>query len=323
MIKKFHLGLLLVGLGLAQAASAANIIRVIAPVEYVERGEWLMGSPVLGPAYDAATSCEDWLPDASTVTQGEFFEQTAQCTTTSSHTVQQQEVNSATGKTRNVGLATVESSTEQSTKTQQAVGTSTSTDTFTVINPVAGRNGIYTVKNKTNTFSAYVDMTTDGGKWVLAARWVESSESVAFNNIVVKGNALKTQSIDPTNYPVIPSGNLNTSDRVLVVSGNASWQAKYGAWQEFATFAPNTVLNSSGFPVTSPSGNFTLYHDRSAWNLPQTMDQTFSMWTVPNNSGDCGGANRVGPNRMCVVMGPGYGSHADLTSVKSLYLKAQ
>jgi len=323
MIKNFHFGLLLLGLCLAQAVSANNIIRVIAPVEYVDRGEWLTSSPVLGPSYDIATTCEDWFPDPSTVTLGQSFEQTAECTTTSSHTVQQQEVNSVTGKTRNVGQITVAPSTKTSQKSQQSVGTSRPADTFTVVKPVAGRNGIYTVKNKDSTFNAYVDMTTDGGKWVLAARWVDSAVNVTFNDIVVKGMPLKTQTLDGSNYPVIPTGNINTSDKVLIVSGNASWQAAYGAWQEFSTFAPGTVLTNSGFPVKGPSGSYTLYHGRAAWNLAQTMEQSLQLWTVPNNSGPCGGANKVGPNRICVVMAPGFGSHADLSTIKSLYLKAQ
>ena len=197
------------------------------------------------------------------------------------------------------------------------------TNTFTVLNPVAGRSGIYTVKNNANTFSAYVDMDTDGGKWVLAARWVESSVNVTFNDIVVKGNPLKTQTLDAANYPVIPSGNINTADQAMVVSGNASWQASYGTWQKFSTFAPGTVLTNAGFPASGPTGSFSLYHSRSAWGLPQTMDQSFSLWTVPSNSGPCGGANKAGPNRRCVVMAPGFGSHADLSTIKSLYLKAQ
>lgn len=307
----------------AQAQDASNIIRAKAPIEFVEQGDWLTWSPSIGPEYDVATSCNDWLPDADTVDDGQFFEQTASCYTTSSHQVQQREIHSVTGQLRNAGNPTIETTATQSTKTQRVAGTGKPTDTFTVVNPVAGQSGIYTIKNHNSRFTAYVDMETDGGKWVLAARWVNSKTNVTFNDIVVNGKPLKTQTTDAVNFPVIPAGEINTAERALVVSGNASWQAQYGAWQSFSTFAPGTVLNNAGFPVKGSSGNYTLYHSRAAWGSPQAMEQLFALWTVPNNTGPCGGANRVGSNRMCVAISPDMGNHADLTSLKSLYLKAK
>lgn len=328
MKSKISLACFLAAIGLfqeafAQAEQSSNIIRAKAPIEFAEQGEWLIWSPSIGPDYDVATLCDEWLPDASTVDEGQFFEQTANCYTTSSHSVQQREIHSVTGQVRNAGKPTVETSGTQSTKKQQVTGTNKATDTFTVVNPVVGQSGIYTVKNQGSTFTAYVDMVTDGGKWVLAARWINSKTGVSFNDIVVHGKPLKTQTTDAVNFPAIPSGEINTAGQALVISGNASWQAKYGTWQEFSTFAPGTVLTNAGFPVRGSSGSYTLYHSRAAWGSPQTMDQLFTLWTVPNNTGPCGGAGVVGSNKMCVAISPGMGNHADLTSVKSLYLKAK
>ena len=47
-------------------------------------------------------------------------------------------------------------------------------------------------------------------------------------------------------------------------------------------------------------------------------------WTHGNNSGPCGGANRVGPTKCCPLFDAGgSGSHADYTTKKRLYIRAK
>ncbi|WP_410950750.1 hypothetical protein [Pseudomonas sp. S1(2024)] len=321
MIKRLLWGALLC-LPLCHSAIAGNEIRMEAPVRYVTAGEWLPADPLLGEPYDVNETCDDWAPSTDSMMEGLEFEQSTTCTTTSSQSVQQRELYSTTGVYRNVGPTTVKTSSREEHKTQQAIGTQTSTSGFTVLNAVAGRNGIYQVTNGSTTFSAYVDMTTDGGKWVLVARWT-SLANATFNNVVVKGQPIKGVTNDSANYPIIPAGIINSSDKVLIANGNSSWIQAYGAWQRFETLPADTNLNYSGIPAVSPSGSYLFYHPGAGWASAQTMTAPFGLWTTPNRSGACGGANTPGTNRMCPVLGTTYAQHADSTNEKRLYLKAR
>ena len=90
------------------------------------------------------------------------------------------------------------------THSQEATGTKTAF--LTIVNPVQGQNGIYQITDgKNGTFPAYVNMTDDGGKWILIARWTASpSGTVTFNNFAVKGNSITTYTNSSASYPVIP-----------------------------------------------------------------------------------------------------------------------
>lgn len=312
-------------LTLCHPVMASNVIRMDAPVRHVTPGQWLPAAPLLGEAFDVSEICDEWTPSTDKMMEGVEFEQLKTCTTTSSQSVQQREQFSATGAYRNVGPATVKVTSSESKKTQKAFGTftaETSTSGFTVLNAVAGRDGIYQVKSGSDTFNAYVNMTTKGGKWVLVARW-RSLIGASFNNVVVKGQPIKGVTNDPVNYPIIPSGTINSSDKVLILNGNPNWIQTYGAWQQFETLPSGTNLNYKGIPAVGPSGSFEFYHHGSAWNTTQTMSASFGLWTVPSRNGDCGGAGRSGPNPICPILATGYSQHGDSTNEKWLYLKAQ
>jgi len=199
-----------------------------------------------------------------------------------------------------------------------------------IVNPQAS-SGIYNVTNgQGGTFPAYVDMSMDGGYWLLIARWTNypaSAGDKSFNNVVVKGQNLATYTMDATNYPVVPSGYSNTSTRALFASGNATWVSRYGQWQSFNTFASGSTINSGGFSVSTPLGAKTLYAVVTGWASDGTtsapMSSVFGLWTAYGNGGDCGGAGIVTPNRICAALSNGLqANHLDYTSVKSLYIKA-
>jgi hypothetical protein len=304
------------------SAIAVNEIRMEAPVRYVTPGQWLPADPLLGDPFNVTETCGEWAPGTDSMMEGVEFEQSATCTTTSSQSVQQRERHSTTGAYRNVGTATVQNTSSEAKKTQKAFGTETSTSGFTVVNPVVGRDGIYQVKNGSATFNAYVDMNTKGGKWVLVARWT-SLVNASFNNVVVYGQPINGVTNDSVNYPIIPSGTTNSSDKALIINGNPTWIQSYGAWQQFDTLPAGTNLNYKAIPAVGPAGNYQFYHPGSAWNTAQTMTTPFGLWPVPNRNGPCGGLSNVGSNRICPVLGTSYGQHGDSTNEKRLYLKAR
>jgi hypothetical protein len=304
------------------SAIAGNEIRMDAPVRYVTPGQWLPADPLLGEPFNVNETCDEWAPSADSMTEGLEFEQSKTCTTTSSQSVQQRERYSTTGAYRNVGPATVQTTSSEATKTQQAIGTQTSTSGLTVLNAIAGRDGIYQVKSGTTTFNAYVNMTTNGGKWVLVARWT-SLVNASFNNVVVKGQPIKGVTNDAANYPIIPSGTLNSSDKAMIVNGNPTWTQTYGAWQQFETLPAGTNLNYKGIPAVSPMGSYLFYHPDSAWDTIQDMTTPFGLWTTTSRGGPCGGSGSPGNYKICPALGTGYGQHADSTNEKRLYLKAR
>ena len=312
----------LLSLPFCHSAMASNEIRMDAPVRYVTPGEWLPSDPLLGEPFNVSETCDEWAPSTDSMMEGLEFEQSTTCTTTSSQTVQQRERYSTIGAYRNVGPATVQNTSTEATKTQKAFGTETSTSGLTVLNAVAGRDGIYQVKSGSDTFNAYVDMTTKGGKWVLVARWT-SLVTASFNNVVVNGQPIKGVTNDSVNYPIIPSGIINSSDKALIVNGNPSWIQAYGTWQQFETLPTGTNLKFKSIPVVGPTGSYQLYHPGSAWNSAQDMTTPFGLWTLNSNGGPCGGAANPGKNKMCPVLGTSYSMHGDSTNEKRLYLKAR
>lgn len=199
-----------------------------------------------------------------------------------------------------------------------------------ILNPQSS-SGIYNVTDgKGGSMPVYVNMTMDGGHWLLINRWIKltsTAEEKTFNNVVVNGQNLSTATIDAVNYPVIPSGYTNSSSRAMYTSSNTGWTDIYGAWQSFNTFSSNTILGSNGFSANTPVGTKTFYAVTTGWVIDGVttapMSTFFGLWTAYGNSGACGGADIVTPNRICG--GLSYllqEKHLDSTSVKSLYIKA-
>jgi len=214
--------------------------------------------------------------------------------------------------------------------TTKTASVSVSNSYLKIINPQAS-SGIYNVTDgKGGSIPVYVNMTMDGGYWLLIARWTNfpaSAGDKTFNNVVVNGQSLSTYTMDAANYPVIPSGYTNTSSRAMFNSANTGWTNLYGQWQSFNTFAGGSVLNSSGFSANTPLGAKTFYAVTTGWASDGTttapMASVFGLWTAYGNGGACGGAGIVTPNRICAALSNGLqANHLDSTSVKSLYIKA-
>lgn len=271
-------------------------------------------------------TCAEWSPAAATVEVGTTFSQTRTCTSTMPYTKQARESIASLNLIRNVGAAVPYSQATPRTETQNAVGTKASTQAMSIVNPVAGVSGIYSINDGSGgTYKAYVDMKTNGGNWILLERWTTTiSSSKTFGNIAYKGQAVSGSSNDATNYPVIPTGTLNASSQVMYVPGHPSWIAKYGAWQTFNTFASGTVLSSAGFPATTPSGATTLWAYSAGWSTTSNSTSLFGLWTTWGNAGPCGGANIVAPTKMCMqaAYDSSVNNHFDYTYLKQIYLKA-
>jgi len=301
---------------LSHAAYAANEIRMNAPVIHVERGQWVAAPPLLGVPQVASTECTVWTPAESTINAGTLFQQSRSCVVTSNFSVQNREMLTTTGAFRNVGEPKVDSSTETKPETRQSAGTK----------PLSG---IQDVQYGGKTFKAYVDNSNSDGNWILVARWVGLTPTIlTFDDLVVKGKPVKSYSNDPVNFPVMPIGTINQSDTVLFVSENARWNAKFGPWVRFSTFPIGNIQNNAGFPALGGYGQaLTFFHPWLGWYATGSMTQEFGLWTRPNNSGDCGGAGVAAApeNRICPITSnnSGFGAHADLLTVKKLYVKGQ
>lgn len=276
-------------------------------------------------------NCSNWSPDIETVTEGQSFSQTAtDCKSNQYAKVIAQEKSNRTGLTRTVGDSYTDKSQinvlSQQTSTQSAVGTKGTL--LRIKDPVAGVNGVYQINDgRGGTFNAYVNMTDNGGNWILIARWTNKTgtpTSYLFNNVVVKNQTMLSFTNDPTSYPAIPSNKYkNPSSQAMFMSGNSSWISSYGSWQAFSTFSSTATIGSSGFSVSTPSGSRTMYAPGGAWNNTVDMSGVFGLWPVFGNSGPCGGAGREGTNKICPYLeNIGTNSHFDITSTKYLYLKA-
>lgn len=203
---------------------------------------------------------------------------------------------------------------------------------LSIVNPVAGSSGIYQVTDSNgDTFSAYVDMATDGGYWVLAARWsgsVAAANQRTFNNLVVRDQPISGYSVNPSTHPAIPAGRItqNPALEYHLRSANTTWINAFGAWQRMSTFenSNQTIVHGVGVPAVTPIGNRTMHGHRTGWYQNTDMSWTLGFWTVSGNSGVCGGAARVGTNRCCpVISNEDGGSHYDATTaIKQVYLRA-
>lgn len=203
---------------------------------------------------------------------------------------------------------------------------------LSIVNPVPNSDGIYQITDSAGgTFPAYVDMTTDGGYWILAFRWTLPPAPVnsrTFNNLVVKGQPISGYSVLPATFPAIPAGRVtaNPATEYLLRSSNATWTSLFGTWQRMNTFNATTdaIVHNVGVPAVTSIGNRTMHGHRTGWGSPTTMNLVLGFWTVAGPNGHCGGAGIVGTNKCCPVGSQGDGgSHYDGTnSVKQVYLRA-
>lgn len=197
---------------------------------------------------------------------------------------------------------------------------------FMVINPIPGQNGIYQVEYASGKrMPAYVNMSIDGGYWVLIAYWIGGVPEKTFSSVVERGAIINGVTQDAVNYPIL-SGVPNTSNKAMFISSNSGWISRYGSWLTFDTFANGAVLGSSGFIANTPLGSKTIYHARAGWKEVKTLSTSkFGLWTTWGSGGPCGGAN-VGTsdaNEICPAITPAYSYHYDQKTPKFLFLKSK
>lgn len=205
------------------------------------------------------------------------------------------------------------------------MGTKQVVSTLKVINPVAGVDGIYQVTDSQsgNTFDAYVNMTYDGGYWVLAAYWTSPAQFTPTNaQLVYKGKALSTYSYAPSTYPVIPSGIINQSSRGLLRSENSGWISSFGQWQSFDLL--NAGETKSGYPANTSIGDKTIYSRSAGWGGIITEAGDFGFWSRLGNNGPCGGSGTAGSTKICPASNfTNWSSHVESTAKKFFYLKGE
>lgn len=205
---------------------------------------------------------------------------------------------------------------------------------LSIVNPIPGSSGIYNIIDDAgNTFPAYVDMSIDGGYWILVARWTGWLSSAVpasrlrFKQTIVKNQAIAGFSVTPGPNPAIPAGRIssNPSKEWLLRSSNAAWTSLFGQWQKGQILEGN-IAHGVGVPVVTSIGPKTLHGHRTGWFESTSIENSLGFWTAAGNGGHCGGAGREGTNKCCPIMAfssEGLGSHADGTgSVKQMYLRA-
>lgn len=274
--------------------------------------------------------CVNFAPLPEDMRKNIEFDQTANdCKGKQIANVIRQEKNKSTGEIRTVGAEFTDASQEKIvtglSKTQKAMGTMT--DYLYVENPVPGQSGIYSISNgEGGSFPAYVNMTDDGGYWVLIGRWTQlpSNEPKRnFKDVVVRGGKVVTYTNDASGHPVVPKNYKNNSARVLFKSFNSEWVNRYGTWQSFTTYSSSSSL-ASGIQAKTSIGSKVLYAEAAGWRGQrlEDMSDTFGLWTQVGAGGPCGGSGVAGGNRICPSFSYATAPHFDVTSLKEVYLRA-
>lgn len=280
---------------------------------------------------EQAFSCTAWTPDPSTVNEGSAFTQTANdCVVQETRIRTESFKNADASSYTDVSQMTENRELTAQTKTRESVGTKAlSANYMKVVNPVPGVNGIYTIDAGTQgTFSAYVDMTTDGGHWILVAHWAggipNSSAGRTHKTINVKGQAISGYTSNSTSFPIIKDGIINTAEYGMLKNGNATWTSTYGSWQVMATVDSTFVYGSAGFPVrTSTGATKTMWHKGGGWGNTESAMSTdyFGFNMAWGAGGPCGGAGVTG-SKVCPYLFTSYPYHFDFSATKQYYLKA-
>lgn len=281
---------------------------------------------------DGVVSCGTWSPDPATVAVDQEFTQTGS-------NCEVEQVRTVTESLKNTGdadfsVALTKSETQHLTnqsRTRNSIGTKVqANDYLKVLNAVPGVNGIYTIDSGAKgTFPAYVDMTTDGGYWILAVNFTTAVPSSAngrlHRDIDVKGLPIRGYTSSAATYPIIKDGTINTAEYGMLKNGNATWTNRYGSWQVMSTFEPAFVFSQAGFPVRTSTGDTkTMWHKGGGWSTTEVASggyDYFGFNMTWGNSGPCGGAGVTG-SKVCPYLFTSYAYHFDYTAQKQYFLKA-
>lgn len=302
---------------------ADNIIRTPAPI-LPGNGGWISASPLEGEWTPGGTpSCQEWAPHTDTVGYGKPLTQTRECTSSESRTIQARQYNRALDEYRLVGDPRTENREMVSAESRDVTGTKAG---LVVLNGVPGVDGIYSVKDKAtdNIFNAYVNMTDDGGNWVLAIHWVNpGSISRTMGDFVAKGRAVKPYTANAA-YPVVPNGLINGSTHGLLKSENAGWISTFGSWQSFPLFEQGFTITGSGYSVNTPIGPKTLYTQSNAWGGTGGEASIFAFWAHNSSGSVCGRSGAAGTTKICPITNmSNWASHGESAAKKFFFLKAE
>lgn len=192
-------------------------------------------------------------------------------------------------------------------------------------------SGVYTLSRisggVTSYFSAYCEMSIDGGGWTLMfyGNYNNSSKpDIKVQDSIIQGYALSSRTENSSTYPVLPKGLTNNFTQFMHYStSNATWQSSMGAWQRASMFANTTGLISSNFNgVLTANGKTAMYHGNKGWNLSVGLTDILVLWDAPGISGICGGAGTAG-GKNCPVFGylNNYVYHYDNSNTRFFYVR--
>lgn len=152
-------------MGAIASAATYNIVLDSKQVEY-KIDTWSEISPIVSEwVYGNEYDCSGWIPSVNDYNEGISFDQDNNCKVDKTRTTQRREQSNVTGEIKNIGEPTIETVTENTTDTQQNIGTYRGTKCLDVLNKGDHHgSGMYTLQNGN---SVYCEMTVAGGGFQL------------------------------------------------------------------------------------------------------------------------------------------------------------